>query len=144
LAKQENEEAMHRKKWWLLAVACVAVALAAGPTRAEDTCPDCAPTIHRYGRTTEADHTLERAGHPELVACCAIPLDAPSYVGYPVGGGAAWHGNPPHSTDGTWGWDYQGCVFKRRVFLFWWYGQRYQGGTGAYKVDGPHFVHEQR
>lgn len=24
-----------------------------------------------------------------------------------------------------------------RVALNWWHGQRYQGGIGAYKIDGP-------
>ncbi len=48
-------------------------------------------------------------------------------------------GQPRCVSDGTWGWDYHGCLIPQRVFLQWWPG-RYQGGSGAYKIDGPHLL----
>lgn len=39
---------------------------------------------------------------------------------------------------GTWGWDETGGLhLRRRVILGWSQGRRYQGGTGAYRTDGP-------
>src|SRR5438046_982467 len=61
-----------------------------------------------YGDTTEADHTMERAGYPLEQSRCAKPVETCAYVGYPVGGGAPCKGDYPAPTDGTWGWDYQG------------------------------------
>jgi hypothetical protein len=70
-----------------------------------------------------------------------LPSDTGSYVGYYVGGGCAQprHAEPRLPDEGTWGWDYQGWFLPRRVILGWWHGRRYQGGTGAYKTDGPQF-----
>ena len=75
---------------------------------------------------------------PEMPPRIALPSDTGQYRGYHVGGGA---GNPrkaePRRADeGTWGWDYQGLL-PRRIILGWWHGRRVQGGTGAYKTDGP-------
>jgi hypothetical protein len=71
------------------------------------------------------------------------PLAHPSYNshtsgGY-VGGGCAskWHGEPRTAEEGTWGWDYRTSRLMCDPFLRWWHGQRYQGGSGAYKTDGP-------
>lgn len=88
------------------------------------------------------DHTLQRAGNPQIQACYAVPSDTGAYVGYPVGGGCAVKhcADLPHPEEGTWGWDYQGRCLPRRVFLGWWHGRCPQGGTGAYKTEGPHFV----
>jgi hypothetical protein len=76
---------------------------------------------------------------PPGIARWAIPSDTGRYVGYYVGGGCPRYlrANPPGPDDGTWGWDYQGGFFRRNVILGWWHGRRYQGGTGAYKTDGP-------
>ncbi len=82
-------------------------------------------------------HTLERAGHPERVSCLAAPSDTGSYVGYYVGGGAPCCGDRRHPGDGTWGWDYQGCLFLRRVALDWWHGRCSQGGLGHYRTVFP-------
>ena len=86
----------------------------------------------------------QRAGNPLEVAPWARPSDTGRYIGYPVGGGALnWRkADAPYPDDGTWGWDYQGGFFRRRVFLGWWYGRRYQGGVGAYKTDGPKIIKE--
>lgn len=78
-------------------------------------------------------------GVPPSVSRWAVPSDTGRYIGYYVGGGA-WRyrrAEPPGPDDGTWGWDFQGGFFRRRVILGWWHGRRYQGGTGAYKTDGP-------
>jgi hypothetical protein len=56
-----------------------------------------------------------------------------------VGGGSAswWRGEPRTAEEGTWGWDYRTSRLVFDPFLLWWHGRRYQGGTGAYKTDGP-------
>ena len=47
-----------------------------------------------------------------------------------------WRG--PATGDGTWGWDETGRRhFRRRTILGWSQGRKYQGGTGAYRTDGP-------
>jgi hypothetical protein len=78
------------------------------------------------------------------VSCFAVPSNNPRYIGYYVGGGCAClpRRHPRRVDEGTWGWDYQGSLILRLVNLGWWHGRRYQGGTGAYNADGPHY-HEQ-
>ena len=85
----------------------------------------------------------QRAGNPLLIAPWARPSDAGGHVGYQVGGGALWYhrADPPHPDDGTWGWDYSGHWFPRRVILMWWHGRRYQGGIGSYRTYGPYLLH---
>jgi hypothetical protein len=79
-----------------------------------------------------------RAGFPEEVSRWAKPSDTGRYTGYQVGGGARLRrGEPPLAHEGTWGWDYTGGLFQRRVIHNWWHGRRYQGGPGAYRTDGP-------
>ncbi len=79
-----------------------------------------------------------RAGFPQETSRHAKPSDTGRYTGYTVGGGARLRkGDPPLPHEGTWGWDYTGGFFQRRVILGWWHGRRYQGGTGAYRTDGP-------
>jgi len=86
---------------------------------------------------------------PPLANChhrWAIPSDTGSYVGYPVGGGA-WlrkHAEPPYPQEGTWGWDYRGKLLLRRVMLGWSHGRLYQGGSGAYRTDGPTTNHGEK
>ncbi len=82
------------------------------------------------------NHTLQKAGYPNHIACWAAPSETHSYVGYYVGGGDPCGGRYPAPNEGTWGWDYQGCVFQRHVFLKWWHA--YQGGFGSYRTNGPH------
>ncbi len=96
----------------------------------EKQCENC----ERYDR-----HAI--AGWPQ----CLSPLARPSYGchewGGFVGGGAPVHGDYRCSHEGTWGWDYHGRLFTKRVWLGWHHGRRDQGGAGAYKTDGPHLVH---
>ena len=77
-----------------------------------------------------------RAGYPREVSGQAHPSDTGRYVGYEVGGGAAWGGGPPGIEEGTWGWDYCGFHLPSRIALDWWHG-KYQGGGGTYGTDGP-------
>ncbi len=82
------------------------------------------------------------AGMPQWVRAHAIPSYTHHYGGYYVGGGAAFHGEGRYINEGTWGWDYFGIAFQKRIALNWWHGARYQGGLGAYKTDGPKIEHE--
>jgi hypothetical protein len=82
------------------------------------------------------DH--ERAGCAMLVRKRAIPSNTYYYGGYWVGGGGLpLFGDDPAIHEGTFGWDYFGMTFTKRAALNWSHGRRYQGGTGAYKTDGP-------
>lgn len=90
------------------------------------------------GKPRSIEHNFERAGFPHWISAHAQPTNTPEYVGYYVGGGTAHGGGPRTSEEGTWGWDYEGAHFLRHVPLRWSHGRRYQGGTGAYRADGPH------
>jgi hypothetical protein len=84
---------------------------------------------------------LSRAGQPHTMAKWARCTNSPSYSGYYVGGGAAWHGEPRRCDEGTWGWDYApGHALSPKVTLGWWHGRKSQGGTGAYRTDGARFL----
>jgi hypothetical protein len=80
-----------------------------------------------------------RSGPPPI-ACWAVPSNTPSYCGGYIGGGAVCHGQPRMVAEGTWGWDYQGCLIPQRVFLQWWHGRCYQNGAGAYRIEGPRLL----
>ena len=80
---------------------------------------------------------FQRAGHPECISHHARPSNGPGDIGYYVGGGAPFHGQPRKADEGTWGWDYAGPFFLRRIDLGWWHGARYQGGAGQYQPNGP-------
>ncbi len=82
-----------------------------------------------------------RAGCAECIRPRAIPSDTGRYCGYYVGGGAVAFGQGRYLDEGTWGWDYLGLCFRKRVALDWWHG-RYQGGAGQYQTDGPKLRHE--
>jgi hypothetical protein len=88
-----------------------------------------------------ADPPLATPAPPlQPVAWWAVPSNNPHYIGYYAGGGAPLRRSEPRGPDdGTWGWDYRGWLISRRVTLGWWHGRRYQGGTGAYRTDGPHY-----
>lgn len=74
----------------------------------------------------------------------AVPSDTGRYIGYCVGGGSPFHGEPPAPYEGVWGWDYSGVCFMPRIALWWNHGRRYQGGPGAYRPDGPRPVQEHK
>jgi hypothetical protein len=83
-----------------------------------------------------------RAGCLMNVRPLALPSNTASYDGYWIGGGQAIKGYCPAIEDGTFGWDYFGLLFTKRIDLHWSYGRRHQGGTGSYHTDGPHWKHE--
>jgi hypothetical protein len=70
----------------------------------------------------------------------ARPSNTSAYTGGYVGGGTAWGGCPRQPQQGTWGWDYQGLLFPKKIWLNW-NSSRRQGGTGAYEPDGPKLLH---
>jgi hypothetical protein len=104
------------------------------------------PTVAGLGQqpppaSSACEH--ERAGYPLATSHLARPSDNGGNVGYLVGGGCPFphRAEAPTPAEGTWGWDYQGWWLPRRVILGWWHGRRSQGGTGAYRTDGPKVIH---
>jgi hypothetical protein len=88
---------------------------------------------------------VERAGHPEWVSPLAKPTKSSHEEGYFIGGGArvkSRGGQERRIGEGTWGTDYTGLVIPKKTNLLWWHGQRYQGGVGSYRTDGPRIVHK--
>ena len=94
----------------------------------------------RTCRTGSLD-PYRRAGQPQKIAPWAVLTDNHHYDGYFVGGGAAWRGDARREDEGTWGFDYVRLILRKRVDLGWWHGRFRQGGSGAYKTDGPHLHH---
>jgi hypothetical protein len=83
----------------------------------------------------------QRAGKPQCVSPFAKSSPTRDYeVGY-VGGGSAFAGDRRCRSEGTFGMDYSGVLFERRVWLKWNHGRKPQGGAGAYETDGPR-LHE--
>ena len=86
---------------------------------------------------------LCRAGHPRHVHRWALPSNSCRDGGYYVGGSLPVRGEGRYAQqEGTWGWDYAGLLFTKRIALNWSHGKRYQGGIGAYKTEGPKLRHE--
>jgi hypothetical protein len=88
------------------------------------------------GRGDCCEDSEHRAGYPSEVSRCARPSDTGRYDGYYVGGGSPCCSAAPTPEQGTWGWDYAGLWWPARVALGW-SNYREQGGTGAYRTDGP-------
>jgi len=111
-----------------------------------ETWSNCCPETQPMECPTCFIDPLHRAGHPETICRRAKPSNNCHYDGYYVGGGLP--GMPLRgesrcgSHEGTWGWDYGGILFAKRTALNWGHGLRSQGGTGAYKSDGPKLRHE--
>jgi hypothetical protein len=83
-----------------------------------------------------AGDSVAQRSHPGQlfdIAWYARPSDTGHYIGYYVGGGCVWKGDARSPSEGTWGWDYQGILFPRRVVLGW-CRSRYQGGVGYYRT----------
>jgi hypothetical protein len=97
-----------------------------------------------WGATSEGYRECDfaRAGCPQCLRKITIPSNTRFYGGYYVGGGTPTKGAGRCIEDGTWGWDYSGMVFPKRIALNWTAKGRYQGGTGAYKTDGPKLKHD--
>ena len=93
---------------------------------------------------------MERAGFPWLPGSHARPgMDCYHSVGY-VGGStpfkSPWsgplQGESRYRSEGTFGMDYSGYVFKRKTWLYWTHGSREQGGEGRYETEGPRILPE--
>lgn len=82
-------------------------------------------------------HTHERVGFPLLLRNHLEPTNAGDSYGYYVGGGGGHGSESRCREEGTYGWDYTGIHFPRRVALGWNHGRKSQGGTGRYQTDGP-------
>lgn len=96
--------------------------------------------------TNPIDHSWPnghvRAGCPQNISCLAATTPNPHDCGYYVGGGARGkQGGPRYRNEGTWGWDFWGTLERKHVALNWYHGEKYQGGSGAYKTDGPKIFH---
>lgn len=64
------------------------------------------------------------------------------YVGYYVGGSRALRGESRDTiTEGTWGWDYSGILFPKRVALSWSHRTGKQGPHGTYATERQHRSH---
>jgi len=84
---------------------------------------------------------VKRAGKPWCHFPWARQQVECDYVGYYVGGGAPGPCSRGRCVqEGTWGWDYTGRRFKRKVKLHWSCLHRKQGGAGSYQPDGPRVV----
>lgn len=87
---------------------------------------------------------FRRAGDPQCTSPLAGPSESRHAVGYYVGGGAhvkGWLGEERRPSEGTWGTDYGGALFPKKIELRWSHGRRYQGGVGSYRTDGPRLIH---
>ncbi len=101
------------------------------------TCPAQKPWNQKQ-RSEKIENDYVRAGAPWEVHRWAKPTYTPAYDYGTIGGGAAFNwGQPRTLEEGNWGRDYVGTLYPRRVWLNWWHGARYQGGTGGYATDGP-------
>jgi hypothetical protein len=91
------------------------------------------------GKPRQIPHSDERAGFPRSLSGHVETSTTSGGIGYYSGGGVALgHGEGRRVDQGTWGWDETGCRhFRRRNILGWSQGRKYQGGTGAYRTDGP-------
>lgn len=95
-----------------------------------------------HGQDCECRDRHAIAGWPQCVSPWARPSFGCYEGGYYVGGGAPAHGDYRCAHEGTWGWDYNGRLFNKRIALGWYHGRRAQGGYGAYKSDGPRILPE--
>lgn len=101
--------------------------------------PAAIPSSIVWGATPAGyrDCDFARAGNPQSLRKVTIPSNTRFYGGYYVGGGTPAKGAGRCLEDGTWGWDYAGILFTKRISLNWTRNGRPQGGTGAYQTDGP-------
>jgi hypothetical protein len=96
------------------------------------------PTLSTIGTSFSKDCRGQAAPR---VATYARPSYSAKEIGYEVGGGCALLGHTPTPAQGTWGWDYGGCIGWKIVALNRSNHGRYQGGAGAYRTDGLNLLH---
>ena len=93
------------------------------------------------GKPRSIPHTDERAGYPRSLAKHLEPSTTPGGIGYYVGGGVPFGHGQAERRDATRG-PGAGTRPAARIsaaasILGWSHGRKYQGGTGAYRTDGP-------
>jgi hypothetical protein len=115
----------------LLLATALLVAFLAPLSASDEQCPSC-----------EFQNRHACAGWPQCISPWARPTYGCHEGGYYVGGGAFHNGDYRCAHEGTWGWDYYGRLFNKRIALGWHHGRRTQGGYGAYKSDGPRILPE--
>ena len=117
------------------------VSCLASLARAECNCPRCrdeGPQCFNHPVEDRWCTDFVRAGCPGNISCFARPSILKHECGYYLGGGARCDvGEVRYCDEGVWGWDYLGTLGLKKVALTWYHGEKYQGGTGAYKTDGP-------
>lgn len=82
-------------------------------------------------------HTDERAGYPRTLREHVAPTNEGDSYGYYVGGTGGHGAGSRCREEGTYGWDYTGIHFPRRVALGWKHGTKIPKGTGLYNTDPP-------
>ena len=80
-------------------------------------------------------------GRYSETAWWAVPSESPRFSGGYIGGGAVLFGDSRARHEGTWGWDYDGALLPKRIWLNWLHGRRRQDGGGQYEPDGPKILH---
>lgn len=106
------------------------------------------PTGNKTGRYSQAP--MQRAGLPWIPNPFATPGDSPSHSVGMVGGSTPFRsplagplqGESRTRSEGVFGKDYSGWMFKRKTWLYWTHGSREQGGMGRYETDGPRILPE--
>lgn len=134
-AAEKKQETRHLERW---DEDIPTVELAVDPPRRR---PETA--ADNFPIRCPSERSCQRGERSQTVHRMALPAYNCRDCGYFVGGGLPVLGEGPcQYHEGTWGWDYAGILFNKRVALNWGHGSRHQGGTGAYKSDGPKLRHE--
>src|SRR5579862_6981752 len=138
---------MQRRFMMLCAGLCALLVVVIGVALADPPPPTSPPSPSAPGPDAAAASATPAPvvmGHAPAVGRWSQPSDNGRYIGGYIGGGSPnfrrAEGRTPD--EGTWGWDYH-CWFPRRTILGWWHGRRYQGGSGSYRTDGPHYYREE-
>lgn len=106
------------------------------------------PTGSKTGRYSQAP--MQRAGFPWIPNPTATLGTSPNHSVGMVGGSTPFRsalsgplqGENRNRTEGVFGKDYSGWMFKRKTWLYWTHGSREQGGMGRYETDGPRILPE--
>jgi hypothetical protein len=106
------------------------------------------PTGNPTGRYSQAP--MQRAGLPWIPNPFAAAGNSPHHSVGMVGGSTPFRsplagplqGESRTRSEGVFGKDYSGWMFKRKTWLYWTHGSREQGGIGRYETDGPRILPE--
>lgn len=106
------------------------------------------PPGNKAGRYSQAP--MQRAGLPWIPNPFATKDNSPYHSVGMVGGSTPFNsplagplqGESRTRSEGVFGKDYSGWIFKRKTWLYWTHGSREQGGMGRYETDGPRILPE--